>query len=136
MKANYLFVLFAAVVFASSCKKQGVKPAVAVSPLVAKWSIAKDSITTRFLDTITHYNVYVGSSDDYYDFRADGKCYIHENGAFDTLSYKIITDNSVAFGGTYPSAIDPLTNHSAKIDFSRGGSPGGGYYSRMIFLKK
>jgi hypothetical protein len=144
MKANYLFVLFTAVVLASSCKKENVQPAAAPfttsaaksQTLVARWSIAKDSIAASFIGPV-HYNVYVGTADDYYDFRADGRCYIKENGTFDTITYKIVSDTTVAFNGSfYDSKVNPLTTHSARIDFMEPQGPGGGTYSKTVFLKK
>ncbi len=142
MKAN-LFLLFTVVVLASSCKNENVQPTKAQvttsavhSSLVARWNIAKDSIAASFIGPV-HYNVYVGTADDYYDFRADGRCYVKENGAFDTISYKIVTDTTVAFNGSlYPSEVNPLTSHSARIDFMQPQGPGGGTYSKTVFLKK
>ncbi|HZX57575.1 MAG TPA: hypothetical protein VFE54_02575 [Mucilaginibacter sp.] len=141
MKTNFLFVLLAILVFTSSCKKQNVTPLGPLNitqhgQLVAKWNIAKDSTASQFTTTLVNSHVYIGSADDYYDFRADGKCYIHENGAFDTLTFKIVTDTTVAFNAQYPSLINPLTSHSARISFAEPQGPGGGFYSKTVFLTK
>jgi|SRR6185312_15187028 len=136
MKAYKLFVLFAAMVFVISCKNENVQPGVSQSQIVARWRIAKDSAANLLNGALTNANVYVGRADDYYDFRADGKCYIHENGSFDTLAYKIVTDNSVAFGNELLSTINPLTSHSATIDFSFAQGPGLTTYSKTVFLTK
>ena len=119
--------------------------------LVAKWRIVKDSTASQFIGPV-HTEVYVGTSDDYYDFRADGKCYKHENGVYDTIAYKIVTANSVIFGDPVavidastgktiyqehsPTLIDPLTVHSAKIVFGGGGLPSGGFSYNAIYLAK
>ncbi len=141
MKANFLFVLLAIAALATSCKKQSVAPVGPLNiaqhgPIVAKWNIAKDSTASAFTTTLVNTHVYVGGADDYYDFRADGKCYIHENGAFDTLTFKIVTDTTVAFDARYPSIINPLTSHSAMISFAEPQGPGGGFYSKTVFLTK
>lgn len=141
MKANFLFVLLAIVVFASSCQKQNVAPAGPLNitqhgPIVAKWNIAKDSTATQYSAQV-YPHVYVGGADDYYDFRADGKCYIYENGAFDTLGYKIITNDRLVFTNSYYGAIiNPLTSHGATISFIVAQGPGMGVYSKTVFLTK
>jgi hypothetical protein len=155
MKANFLFVLLAVVVLASSCKKQNMQPVatpaipVTTAALLGKWSIAKDSTYIAFIGPPT-ITVYVGTANDYYDFRADSKCYKHENGVYDTIAYKIASDTSVIFGDPVayidansgktmyaqrdPTVINPLTAHSAKIVFSYV-SPGGPHYN-AIYLSK
>jgi hypothetical protein len=95
---------------------------------------------------------YIGTSDDYFDFRADGKCYIRENGTLDTMTFKMPTDNSVIFGKsngiqisntgivtpiqTPPNEIYPLTDHIATINFGRGVITPGGFTERILQLKK
>ncbi|MFI5161417.1 MAG: hypothetical protein ACHQHN_09075 [Sphingobacteriales bacterium] len=148
MKANYLFVLFAAVVLVSSCKNEIVKPASTTTTTIVdepstniagKWNLVKDSTSNQFIGPV-HNTVYIGTPSDYYDFRADGKCYISSNGSNDTVSYKMGTNNSLIFGDPVaeidaatgetvyqdpnPTPIDPLTTHSATIIFATA-SPGG-----------
>jgi hypothetical protein len=140
MNRPYLPLLFFAVMLASSCQKQNVQPITAIqsSPLsiVAKWDLVKDSTSSQlFGPPVTH--VYVGTPDDYYDFRSDGECYIRENGAYDTLTYKIVGDTSVVFKdiSSYPSTINLLTNHSVRFNFALPQGPGGNS-SRTVFLSK
>jgi hypothetical protein len=151
MKANFLFVL-AILMLASSCKKQNVQPVapkLTTSFLLGKWSIAKDSTWAQFIGPPS-ISVYLGTANDYYDFRTDGKCYKQENGFYDTIAYKVASDTSVIFGdpvayidGTTgktmyqepgPNIINSLTAHSAKIIFSYADP--GGPYCKTIFLSK
>ncbi|MBS1530701.1 MAG: hypothetical protein JSU01_10360 [Bacteroidetes bacterium] len=149
MKRYFSFVLFAAVVLASSCKKQNVQPETTRPSFLGKWDIVKDSTWAQLIGPPT-ISVYSGTVNDYYDFRADGKCYKQENGVRDTIPYKIASDTSVIFGNPVamidgstgktfyqepgPTPIDPLTAHSAKIVFAFA-SPGGPY-CKTIFLAK
>jgi len=173
MKANFLFVLLAIIVFTSSCQKQNVAPIAApaipvtiaapaipvttagpaipvtTAALLGKWSIAKDSTWSQLIGPPS-ITVYRGTSNDYYDFRSDGKCYKQENGVYDTIAYKVASDTSVIFGNPVaaidyksgdtvyfqpaPNVISPLTAHSAKIIFSYA-SPGGPF-CQTIFLGK
>jgi len=142
MKRPYLPLLLFAAVLASSCQKQNVQPkstmAIQSSPpsIVAKWNLVKDSTSSQlFGPPVTR--VYVGMPNDYYDFRVDGKCYIRENGAYDTLAYKMLDDTNVVFKdlSSYPSTINSLTSHSARFSFALPQSPGGAN-SRTVFLSK
>jgi len=167
MKA-YTFVIIATLTFSAlyGCKSEIVKPqtpteianntqtpgdatTVNAEHLLGKWSIVKDSTWAQFIGPPS-ITVYRGTSNDYYDFRTDGKCYKQENGFYDTISYKVASDTSVIFGdpvayidGTTgktmyqepgSNVINPLTAHGAKIVFSYV-SPGGPHYN-AIYLRK
>jgi hypothetical protein len=141
MKLHHILMLMIVCLALTKCKNEIVKPedpaARGTRLILGKWDLVKDSTASRFLDTVLHINEYAGSTDDYYDFRDDGKCYIKENGVYRTLAYKMTGDNSAMFGNiNYSSSVDPLTNHSATINFAFPMGPGGGYRSQTVYLKK
>jgi hypothetical protein len=120
--------------------------------LIGKWSIVKDSTSWCIgADTVIHSKNYWGTSDDYFDFRSDGKCYIKEKSSYDTMTFKMPTDTSVIFGKsngyqvsnagvwtpipTPPSKINPFTDHDAKITYTFLAGPGG-TTGRTVYLKK
>jgi hypothetical protein len=166
MKAHAIIII-ATLTFSAlyGCKSEIVKPqgpaipgrpgspaqsAAVSSDIVGKWSIVKDSTSSQFLFSPVRTNVYMGGMNDYYDFRTNGKCYISNNGSYDTISYKVVTANSVVFGDPVaeidgstgktfyqepaPTTIDPLTAHSAKI-VSFLGTPAGPFYE-AVYLSK
>ena len=121
------------------------------APLLGKWELVKDSTSSQVGGGTTRYLVYLGTTDDYFDFRSDGKCYINEKGVLDTMLFKMPTDNSVIFGKsngyqvsstgvwapiqTLANSIDPFTDRSATITYSYLKGPGG-IFSRTVYLKK
>jgi len=133
------------------CKREAVKPASPQS-LLGKWSLVKDSSTYPTMTPVLGVKVYVGTGEDYFDFRANGNVYIKENGSYDTMTYKMSTATAVVFGksGGYevspsgvwmavptpPNAIDPFTEHGARITYSFYLHPGIGGTSRTLYLKK
>lgn len=141
MKLQRLLILLVACVGLSRCKNENVKPVdikpAATQLILGKWNLAKDSTSSSFIGPTVNIAEYTGTADDYYDFKADGKVYIRENGVYSTMDYKVATDTSVFLGDiNFPSVINPLTSHSATINFAMPQGPGGGTSSRTVFLKK
>jgi hypothetical protein len=135
-----LFFIFSAMI---ACKRTEVNPQTPKAKLqtsnllLGKWSLVKDSTSTQFTGSLIDSHQYKGNTGDYYDFNTNGKCYISENGALDTIVYKIVSDNGVVFGTSgYTSSVDPLTVHSAKITFALPQGPGMGFNSKAVYLKK
>jgi len=115
-----------------------------IQVLVAKWSLVRDSI----YDSMGNFpaartSTYNGIAGDYYDFRADGKCYTKEGNVYDTLNYSITPGHLVVlskFGinvnGSYePNIVPVLTDHDATIQTQFLATPDG-FYLRYIYLKK
>lgn len=117
--------------------------------LIGKWSLAKDS-TFSYIDTaMIHTKVYIGTADDYFDFRINGKVYISENGVLDSMSFGMPTDTTVVFdksngvqisgNGTATSVptlqnvINPFTSNSARITYVYLVGPGG-TFGRTVYL--
>ena len=105
--------------------------------LSGKWSLVKDSTSSSFIGPAVNIIEYIGTADDYYDFKDDGKVYIRENGVYSTMAYKMASDTSAFLGDmSFPSFISPLTSHSATINFAITQGPGGGHSSHTVILKK
>ena len=83
---NLLMTIPAFCVLAACKKNNGVEPAT----LVAKWTLVSDYTANHLAQM--NYN---GVPGDYFDFRADGKCYNKEGNNYDTLSYSITSDTSL-----------------------------------------
>ena len=100
------------------------------------WGIAKDSTYVEFIGP-PRITVYHGTSNDYYDFRADGKCYVSRNGTYDTLAYKVVSNGMVFENNGIVNAVDPLTQHNATITFGMGAiGPGAFFNTETLYLKK
>jgi hypothetical protein len=120
-------------------------PATVSTPqaMIAKWSLVRDTSSWCFGADTVHQKKYTGTPSDYFDFRADGKCYTKEGSVYDTLTYSVRVNNQIIiqkFGvnvnGYYlPNVITQLTDHSftiASIFF-----PGaGGWSRRALYLQK
>jgi hypothetical protein len=163
MKTSHFLLLLAVITTVSACKQVNITPDKAVGPsvktiknalLIGKWTLVNDSTSgTGIGPKFTFYtNNYIGTGDDYFDFRADGNVYIKENGSLDTMTYSMASDTTVIFGksGGYqvsasgawmpvptpPNVINPFTAHSASITYVSGVNPGGSGGSRIVNLKK
>lgn len=141
MKIHHLFILVMVCVALTRCKNEHVNPAAATPAaarlLLGKWSLVKDSTSSSFIGPAVNITEYTGTADDYYDFKADGKVYIKENGVYSTMAYTMATDTSAFLGDVnFPSVINPLTSHSATINFAMPQGPGGGHSSHTVYLSK
>jgi hypothetical protein len=109
----------------AGCKKENTETT--QPTLVAKWNIVTDYTANHIAQT----NTYTGVAGDYFDFRADGKCYTKEGSRYDTLSYAITSDTNLnirPFGYSnaayYSGHANPLTVHTATISSAGPYVPG------------
>lgn len=77
-----LFITFALAIF--SCKKANNNSGNTLSLIQHKWMLV--SSTGEALR-------YVGLAGDYYDFSSDNFLYIHLSNTYDTIAYKLLSDN-------------------------------------------
>ena len=75
----------------ASCQKKDTAPSI-----VGKWLIINDSTTITGKDSFpsSHSN-YIGTADDYYDFRNNGELYVKEANYMDTMAYEVTGNNQV-----------------------------------------
>ena len=86
---NYLhtaFILF--ITLLSACTKSG------SSTITGKWNVVSDSTIISGGDI--SYNIYNGTSGDYFVFAPDNILYIKEASMNDTMSYKLMADNKMS----------------------------------------
>ena len=115
-----------------------------IQVLVAKWNLVRDSI----YDSMGNFpaartSTYNGVAGDYFDFRADGKCYTKEGNVYDTLAYSITPGHLVVLskfgievnGSFEPNMVPVLTDHNATITTQFLGTPDG-FYLRFLYLEK
>jgi hypothetical protein len=136
-----LSALFILVVITGCQLKDNDTPPVVT--LVGKWQLGNDSISTSSAATAAVSSNYKGVSGDYFDFRTDGFCYTKEGTVYDTLSYDVISNKSVAlqnFGlainGGIESSQLTLTLTTANITTQNTVTPTGSTYFRTVNLSK
>lgn len=99
-----------------SCNKTDVE----TNPLVGKWNVINDS-TYVPIANIGGSN-YIGTSNDYYNFTANGTVYIHINALLDTATYSMIASDQIEIvypTGSYdPYYITNFTAHTATLTLS------------------
>jgi hypothetical protein len=135
MKLRRLLMVVPAFCVLAACKKnKGVAPVT----LVTKWNLVSDYTANH----LGQMNTYAGVSGDYFDFRADGKCYTKEGSQYDTLSYVVTSDSTLnikPFGYSnaayYSGHTAPLTMHTATIT-NAGPYPPGEVDFRQVSLKR
>ena len=116
-----------------ACKKD------AGPSIKGKWNIVNDStrITGTGGELIYHSN-YMGVAGDYYDFRDDGKMYMKEGVALDTMQYEVYGNNQVrcvpspGFTDTYNTTL--LTHNKASLTIS--GLTAQGQLVKLINLQR
>jgi hypothetical protein len=115
-----------------------------IQVLVAKWNLVRDSVYNSMGNfPAGRTSAYNSAPGDYFDFRADGKCYTKEGNVYDTLAYTITANHRVVlskFGidvnGSYePNIVPVLTDHKATIQTQFLATPDG-FYLRYLYLKK
>ncbi|MEI9959207.1 MAG: hypothetical protein WDM90_23495 [Ferruginibacter sp.] len=148
LKANlFLTILFCLIIY-SSCKKSDVSGGDSgtvttdTSKLIlGKWQVIKDSIVTHnfaFSDgTIPIPGVYIGNSNDYYNFQDNGNVILSEGGGTFNSAYQINADKTLlitgfAWGNMY---ILTINNTSLIFEKSMVSMNGGTYYRRWYFKK-
>ncbi len=90
-----------------SCKKTDIQ----TNLLVGKWNIIDDSASiTRSLNGFNSGSNYIGTSNDYYNFTANGNLYINEGLSLDTATYLMVTKTQVELVYSYANgmALVPL----------------------------
>ena len=97
MKLLSLPAIIIFVYIITGCTKPGCDPAnmSGSMSLSGKWQLVQDSISNSWLKTAPVISNHIGSSGDYFDFRADGFCYTKEGDAYDTLAYKQVSSKSI-----------------------------------------
>ena len=123
--------------FLVGCKKED-KGTTPVVTLVVKWNLVSDYTSNH----LAQMNTYTGVAGDYFDFRADGKCYVKEGSQYDTLSYAIKNDTTItispfAFNNAayFSGHGNPLTVHAATLT-SVGPYPPGEVDYRQVKLAR
>jgi len=116
-----------------SCTKKNQETVLPVS-LMGKWSVAADTTATG--GALVDFYDYTGLPEDYFDFRADGKCYVKEGNKYDTLGYSITSDTTLdieSFGFSNKAFYTKPTNpyHTAIITSTGPYVPGGYDYRRV-----
>src|SRR5450755_4369703 len=114
------------IAFEISCKKTDIQ----TNLLVGKWNIIDDSVSiTGSLFGFNSVSNFIGTTNDYYNFTANGNLYINEGLSLDTATYLMVTktqvklvyyvENGIGFGpfggirGTF--YITNLTAHTATL---------------------
>ncbi len=127
-----LILLFALVTF--SCKKDDKPGQTTTQRIQHKWSV--DSyVTNNHTGGIDDIETSPGSTQDYVDFRSDGKVYFQFAGEADTLAYSVQGDNSVTIEsfGTY--TIKTL-NDNLLILYYKDAEANGDFYEETLNLKR
>jgi hypothetical protein len=117
-----------------SCNKTGVQ----TSPLVAKWNIINDSLS---IITLSGTN-YIGTSNDYYNFTANGTLYIKEDSLLYTTTYSMVANNQIDIVYNFSNDVTEhrtyyitnLTAHTATLTLS--GTSLGPAERQIINIKK
>jgi|SRR6185312_5162630 hypothetical protein len=121
-----------------SCKKSSANP---TGEIAGKWNIKVDS-TASGVGPVQSMNVYVGSSDDYFDFRSDNKLYIKEGATLQTFDYKQVAGNKITISmpgsaDIYQNCfIDAITPNSATINFFPKLINPGGNTTKVVYLTR
>ncbi|MGZ3820878.1 MAG: hypothetical protein ACXVJP_05745 [Mucilaginibacter sp.] len=106
--------------------------------LAGKWNLVIDSVIIGFggVEPKVHTGVY----GDYFDFRADGRCYLKEGSHYDTLAYSITSDSTLnieAFGFGNNAFYTKPTNPYTKTTLTSGGPyPPGPVNFRQVRLAR
>ncbi len=126
MKTLSIFIVAGLMLSVIACKKESNSTTgqlvnktnnnvVALPGLIAKWQILTDSTFTG-VGLTNHPVNYQGQAGDYFDIRTNGYIYTKEGSVFDTLSYTILSDTTIAI---VPFGIEindvPATSHIRKL---------------------
>ena len=122
MKPYHLLIVLCLVYMLASCTKKNNNGEVVPLSLAGKWNLVIDSLVSGVgaVDPKTH----IGVQGDYFDFRADGKCYVKEGNLYDTLAYHITSDTTLkidAFGYGNNAFYTKPANPYLKTTLSSGG---------------
>jgi hypothetical protein len=133
---NYLHTAFILLItLLSACTKSG------SSTITGKWNVVSDSVIIS--GGTVSYNIYNGISGDYFVFAPNNILYIKEASLYDTMSYRLISDNKMNLVHSGVSINDipetgtyVITNNTARIFVTPNLLNPGFTYKRIINLKK
>ena len=142
MKLLIPFVIITAILILISCKKDIPSGNNVNSSLLGKWNVVTDSSFSGIGPNNYPIN-YRGQSGDYFDFTVEGKVYVKEGVALDTLGYTVISDTTMlidSFGGVLNGVpetcfITNLKSHTVTITAPVILTPGGSF-GRKVSLKR
>jgi len=144
-KVSVVVILGIVLAVGAGCSKSSLEKANAdftFISVVGKWNLVADS-TLAGVGAQASYTIRMGTTDDYWDFRDDGKVYIKEGNKLDTAGYTRYGTNEISierFGWIFNnqqthSTIRELTAHSLIIH-SADILPPGGVNVRTVYLKR
>ena len=135
MKNYFHAGLILLIALLSACTKSG------SSSIAGKWNIISDSTIISGSDI--SYDIYRGTSSDYFVFAPNDILYIKEASLYDTMSYKLMGDNkmSLLHTGASINAISEtgtyiITGNEAKIVVTPNFLSPGFSYQRRINLRR
>ena len=106
------------------------------------WSLVQDSTANSMLHTSAVITNYIGTPNDYFDFRNDGYCYTKEGNVYDTLAYEVVSPEIIAmqnFGlvinGVIETSSLTFTAKTATIVTQNMLTPAGTLF-RKVILKR
>ena len=113
MKKNITFMTVATLLlFVFGCKKSDTQqPQTTLQKIQAKWQL-QTYLENDHYSGIDHITNSPGSTNDYLDFRSDGKVYVSLFGSKDTSTYSILNDTKIIFDSYALFDIKTLTANS------------------------
>jgi hypothetical protein len=103
------------IAFEISCKKTDIQ----TNLLVGKWNIIEDSASiTGSLNGFNSGSNFIGTSNDYYNFTANGNLYINEGLSLDTATYLMVTKTQVELVYYYDNGISFAPNGGVRGTFN------------------
>jgi hypothetical protein len=95
-----------------ACKKTDTQvPQTTLQKIQAKWQLVTYQENDHF-SGMDHIQSLTGGSDDYLDFRTDGKVYVSVFGSIDTSTYALSGDTKIVIDGSFITEIKTLTQNS------------------------
>ena len=141
---HYAVCLAAITLIAISCSKTG-NTAINFhrdASIMGKWRLVSDS-SWQGIGPYVDLSVNAGTTDDYWDFRLDGRVYVQEGSKKDTLTYHVNSGNSITIqhfgwilnGQQSSSTIRVLTAHQAIIESNSLQAPGGVNFRKLLLSR-
>lgn len=84
-----------ALLFVIACKKDDNSPQ---KMILGKWRFISE-YDAQFVNGQLEKDTIIGYSDEYYDFRSDGKVYMYYYPDYDTFPYKVVNASTLIFDG-------------------------------------
>ena len=121
----------------SACNKSG---AFSIS---GRWQIVSDDKSLAG-GPLVGSETYIGKDDDYFDFRAANTLYIKEDGQYDTVQYKLLSNDKIILTGknfslvgtSEASNITVSANQAIIVVYPAGVITPAGGVKRTIILKR